>query len=211
MRIAAALWRQAAPIPRRTSTERVKELLGLSDEQWPTFLQVSLEVCKDYAGYKLSDISEDEKIRMKMRIKDGMRKKRLPKIDDEALEWRVSKCLPELRVKNREHCHGWEATTNKSFPRTLLKEAVLMHADKLPTGNLRYWSQIPRDVQLIFAEEANRKLSERDLPILDETALLYRLRKYMNHWLKSGLQGQAEDREEVYDDQSPISERTKTR
>ncbi|KAL7770171.1 hypothetical protein CFE70_000104 [Pyrenophora teres f. teres 0-1] len=126
---------------------------------------------------------------MKMRIKDGMRKKRLPKIDDEALEWRVSKCLPELRVKNR----------------------VLMHADKLPTGNLRYWSQIPRDVQLIFAEEANRKLSERDLPILDETALLYRLRKYMNHWLKSGLQGQAEDREEVYDDQSPISERTKTR
>ncbi|KAG9388277.1 hypothetical protein A1F94_001169 [Pyrenophora tritici-repentis] len=101
MRIAAALWRQAAPIPRRTSTERVKELLGLSNEQWPKFLDISLEVCKDHAGSKLSEISEEDKMKMKTRIKDGMRKKRLPRIDNEALEWRISKCLPELRVKNR--------------------------------------------------------------------------------------------------------------
>lgn len=68
----------------------------------------------------------------------------------------------------------------------VLKEAVLAHVDKLPKENLHYWSQIPKDVQLLFAEEANRRLTERGLPILDERALLYRLRKYMNHWIKTG-------------------------
>jgi len=63
--------------------------------------QVTLKVCEDYAGAKLSDISQEEKIKMRMRIKDDMRKKRLPRIDDEAIEWRISKCLPELRVKKR--------------------------------------------------------------------------------------------------------------
>ena len=70
----------------------------------------------------------------------------------------------------------------------VLKEAVLAHVEKLPKGNLQYWSQIPKDVQLLFAEEANRRLAERGLPILDETALLYRLRKYMNHWIKTGCE-----------------------
>ncbi|KAI2486961.1 hypothetical protein Ptr902_01094 [Pyrenophora tritici-repentis] len=152
-------------------------------------------------------------MKMKTRIKDGMRKKRLPRIDNEALEWRISKCLPELRVKNRdiEQIHGWEETTKKSFPISLLKEAVLTHADKLPAGNLSYWSQIPKDVQLIFAEEANRRLAERGLPILDETALLYRLRKYMNHWLKWGLKGKAKVGQEVRDDQPAVSKRIKGR
>lgn len=38
---------------------------------------------------------------MKTKIKKNMRKARLPKVDDEAIEWRISKCLPELRVKKR--------------------------------------------------------------------------------------------------------------
>ncbi|RMZ74634.1 hypothetical protein GMOD_00003696 [Pyrenophora seminiperda CCB06] len=64
---------------------------------------------------------------------------------------------------------------------------VLAHVDKIrPITNLRYWSQIPKDVQLQFAEEANKRLAARGLPTLDETALLYRLRKYMNHWIKIG-------------------------
>lgn len=63
--------------------------------------RVSLRVCEDHAGAKLSDISPAEKEDMRRRIKAGVRKEGLPAIDDEAIEWRISKCLPELRVKRR--------------------------------------------------------------------------------------------------------------
>ncbi|EUC45064.1 hypothetical protein COCMIDRAFT_96611 [Bipolaris oryzae ATCC 44560] len=193
MRITAILWaakaRTATPIPRRMQRDQVRKLLGLSDQQWPIFLRISLAVCQDYAGAKLSDISPPEKEEMMDRIRSVLHQEGLPPLDDEAIEWRISKCLPELRVKKRdiEHCHSWEATTETKFPRQLLREAVLAHIDKIPTKNLCYWTQIPQDVRQDVVEEANRRLAEKGMPVVDEAALLYRLRKYMNHWIKSGL------------------------
>lgn len=170
--------------------------------------RVSLAVCQDYAGAKLSDISQPEKEEMMDRIRSALHEEGLPSLDDEAIEWRISKCLPELRVKKRgelslspatqppnaypnsyldiEHCHSWEATTESKFPRQLLREAVLAHIDKIPTKNLCYWTQIPQNVRQDVVEEANRRLAEKGMPVVDEAALLYRLRKYMNHWIKSG-------------------------
>lgn len=125
----AAKARTATPIPRRMQRDQVRKLLGLSDKQWPIFLvcissrlehlvmvlcitccrgsrltsvqRVSLAVCQDYAGAKLSDISQPEKEEMMDRIRSALHEEGLPSLDDEAIEWRISKCLPELRVKKR--------------------------------------------------------------------------------------------------------------
>jgi hypothetical protein len=85
-----------------------------------------------------------------------------------------------------EHCHGWETTTSEKFPRQLLRDAVLAHIDKIPKEGLSYWTQIPIQVRRDVVEEANQRLEEKGMPALDEAALLYRMRKYMNHWIKTG-------------------------
>lgn len=125
----AAKARTATPIPRRMQWDQVRKLLGLSDKQWPIFLvcissdlgrlamapcitcrrgsrltslqRVSLAVCQDHAGAKLSDISPPQKEEMMGRIRSAIHEEGLPPLDDEAIEWRISKCLPELRVKKR--------------------------------------------------------------------------------------------------------------
>jgi hypothetical protein len=67
--------------------------------------------------------------------------------------------------------------------RVLLRAAVTAHIDKTDLNGLRYWSQIPEDVRLEIAAEANRILASRNKPRIDEAAMLYRLRKGMNTYI----------------------------
>ncbi|EOA91853.1 hypothetical protein ACJQWK_03862 [Exserohilum turcicum] len=200
MKSTAALWRTAArapsPLRQRASHPEVKKFLRLSDEQWSLFMRVSQNVCEEHAGYKLSEIPSVERIRMRRQIQTTIREVGLPALDDDAIEWRISKCMPELRVKMRDikHCHNWEAATRTEFPRQLLREAVLAHSDQIPKENLRYWSHIPEDVRRDIIDDANRRLAEKGMPEVDSKALLYRIRKYMNHWIKKGFVQKPKDR-----------------
>lgn len=63
--------------------------------------RVSQNVCEEHAGYKLSEIPSVERIRMRRQIQTTIREVGLPALDDDAIEWRISKCMPELRVKMR--------------------------------------------------------------------------------------------------------------
>ena len=69
------------------------------------------------------------------------------------------------------------------LPEGLLREAVTAHIDKINLNGLRYWTQIPVDIRLELAAEANKRLAARNLSMLDEAVMLYRLRKAMNNWI----------------------------
>ena len=56
--------------------------------------------------------------------------------------------------------------------------------EKIPRKGLRYWMDIPEDVRMKLAEDVNRRLDESGLPTMDEEAVLYRLRKHVNHWIR---------------------------
>ncbi|KAL1801458.1 hypothetical protein ACET3X_001800 [Alternaria dauci] len=167
-------------------------MLGLSKKQWPVFLRVSLEVCKDYSHTNLSDLDPMEKERIVRRIKDSAQKHKLPALDDEGIKWRVSKVLPELRHMQRlaDHFEEWKRMAGTRSPNRVLgdvfREAVNAKLQKIPERgkDLRYWTQIPEEVRLEFAKEANKRLLKRGLPTMDIETLLHRLRKRMNHWLK---------------------------
>jgi hypothetical protein len=87
-------WQALSQFHARSRTAHVRHHLTRAQ-------RVSLAVCQGYAGAKLSDISPSEKENMVERIKRAVRKEGLPALDDAAIEWRISKCLPELRVKKR--------------------------------------------------------------------------------------------------------------
>jgi hypothetical protein len=61
----------------------------------------------------------------------------------------------------------------------------MAHLDKINVNGLRYWTQIPVDVRLELTAEANKRLAARNLAMLDEAAMKYRLRKAMNNWSTS--------------------------
>jgi hypothetical protein len=63
--------------------------------------RVSLAVCKDFTRAKLKDLNPTEKEYLIQKIRDSAQKEGLPILDDEGIEWRVSKVLPELRHYQR--------------------------------------------------------------------------------------------------------------
>jgi len=67
-----------------------------------TFSQrVSLAVCKDFTRSTLTELTAKEKEYLIQTIRESVVKEGLPPVDDEGIEWRVSKVLPELRHYQR--------------------------------------------------------------------------------------------------------------
>lgn len=62
---------------------------------------ISLAVCKDFKGVKWSELDPKKKEDIFQEIKDAMRKSKLPAVDDQGIEWRVSSVLPSLRHMQR--------------------------------------------------------------------------------------------------------------
>lgn len=189
MRITPVLWgRPSTGIPRRTSKAEFMKMAGLSDKQWPIFRAISLNVCKDYSGTSYCQLQTTDRHTMVARIKHALQEQGLPNLNNEAIEWRISKCLPELRVKQRAHDEerNWAAQQKsliKRFPPGLLRSAVTRHLALLNTAQLQSWSQIPVDMRVELAAEANRQLAERNMPMVDEKIMQYRLRKCVNNWI----------------------------
>jgi hypothetical protein len=63
--------------------------------------RVSLAVCKDSRRARLGELTGKEKEQLIQKIRDAVQKEGLPAVDDEGIEWRMSKVLPELRFYQR--------------------------------------------------------------------------------------------------------------
>ncbi|CAG5140670.1 uncharacterized protein ALTATR162_LOCUS759 [Alternaria atra] len=191
MRITTFLWAAGTGthIPRRMNRHHVREILGLSERQWPIFLRVSLAVCKEFPRAFWGDLNPAEKQYLTQKIRDSVQEEGLPVLDDKGIEWRVSKVLPELRHYTRfaDQYGAWETTAGRTFPNKVIREACDANIHKIPTKGLRYWTQIPEEIRLELATEVNKRLVESGLPAMDEEALLYRIRKHMNHWIREKL------------------------
>ncbi|KAG9189023.1 hypothetical protein G6011_05891 [Alternaria panax] len=174
------------------STRNVRELLGLSEQQWPIFLRVSLEVCKDFTRAKLKDLTPGEKEYLIQKIRESVQEEGLPALDDGGIEWRLSKVLPELRFYQRfaDQYEAWEKLAGTTFPNRVLREAHDVNLSKIRAKGFRYWTQIPEKIRIGVAKEANRRLVASGLPTMDEEALLYRLRKHVNHWIRDGRESE---------------------
>ncbi|KAI4950121.1 hypothetical protein J4E91_004777 [Alternaria rosae] len=144
----------------------------------------NLPVCKDFTRATLTELSPKEKEYLTQTIRESVMKEGLPPVDDEGIEWRVSKILPELRHYQRYQYEAWERAAQRPFPFKVLREAVDANMEKIPKKGLRYWTDIPEEVRMNLAEDVNRRLDESDLPMMDEEAVLYRLRKHVNHWIR---------------------------
>ena len=63
--------------------------------------RVSIAVCKDFSRSTLTELTAKEKEYLIQTIRESVVKEGLPPVDDEGIEWRVSKVLPELRHYQR--------------------------------------------------------------------------------------------------------------
>ncbi|CAN9137604.1 unnamed protein product [Alternaria alternata] len=85
-------------------------------------LHISLAVCKDFKGVKWSELDPKKKEDIFQEIKDAMRKSKLPAVDDQGIEWRVSSVLPSLRHMQRfERCPGSDKISREYFARRLMQ------------------------------------------------------------------------------------------
>ncbi|KAF7673813.1 hypothetical protein GT037_008428 [Alternaria burnsii] len=151
-------------------------------------LHISLAICKDFKGVKWSELDPKKKDDIFQEIKDAMRKSKLPAIDDQGIEWRVSSVLPSLRHMQRfaDPFKDWQNMAGTKFPHRVFREAIDakfrgIHAKR---KDLRCWTQIPEEIRLELAAESNKRLVQLGLPTMDEEVVLEKLRKCMNHWMK---------------------------